>query len=72
MIFKYETTHKNIIQYIDDQKSFYITDCQGNEVLIEDKFGIAILPTTYILGRSEEYCEFLDDNYSERAKYNEK
>lgn len=66
LVFKYETTHKNIIAYNDEQEPFYI-----NGELINQKYGICILPTTYVLGKSDEYAEFLEDNYSQRAKFKE-
>lgn len=71
LVFKYETTGKNVIQYNDEQCPFDIEDVQGNKVRIIDKYGIALLPTTYILGKSDEYAEFLEDNYSDRSKYKE-
>lgn len=32
----------------------------GNTEEITEKYGVAILPTTYILGRSEEYQDLID------------
>ena len=71
LVFKYSTTEKNVIQYNDNQESFEIIDEQGNVDIITDRYGVAILPTTYILGKSEEYEEFLGENFSDRAKFKE-
>lgn len=68
LIFTHEVTGKNTIQYNDNQEEFEITDFQGNTEKINCKYGIAVLPASYILGRSDEYMEFLD-NSSIRAMY---
>lgn len=72
LVFHFENTNKNIIQYNDDQIPFTLIDSEGNKQEIKEKFGVALLPTTYILGRSEEYTTFIEENSGERAKYNEK
>ena len=68
LVFTHKVTGKNTIQYNDNQEDFEITDFQGNTEKINCKYGIAVLPATYVLGRSEEYMEFLD-NSSIRAMY---
>lgn len=68
-VFKYEDTGKNTLMYIDNQEPIMLTDYLGNELLITDKSGICFLPTTYELGKSEDYMFTLLDYSSKRAKY---
>lgn len=68
-VFKYEDTGKNTLMYIDEQEPILLTDYLGNVLLITDKSGICFLPTTYELGKSEDYAFTLLDYSSKRAKY---
>lgn len=70
-IFRYEDTGKQNLIYCDNQESIEITDYQGHITLVSDNSGCCIVPTTYELGKSEEYMELLNENSSERAIYNE-
>lgn len=70
-VFKYEDTGKNLLIYVDDQKDFYLTDYKGVKCLVTDRSGCCLLPTTYVLGKSQEYAMLLTDNSSKRAIYKE-
>jgi len=71
LIFKSEDTGKKILMYNDFQEDIYVTDYQGNEDLIHEPSGVAIVPATYELNKSYEYTEFLNDNSEARAIYKE-
>ena len=60
LVFDFETTNKNIIMYNDFQDDVELTDYLGNTELIEQGSGACLLPTTYILGKSEEYADLID------------
>ena len=71
LIFEYKYTNKNTAYYLDDMKEIELVDYQGNSEVLKNKYGIAIIPTNYTLGKSEEFCELLSDESSNRAIYNE-
>ena len=71
-IFDFKFTNKNIAYYLDDMQEIELTDYEGNKELLKNKYGIAIVPTTYTLGKAEEFCELLTDESSSRAIYNER
>jgi len=70
-VFDFKDTGKLIIIYNDLQQEFELKDYQGNIEKQQDKYGITLVPTTYELGKAEEYFELLTDESSERAKYKE-
>ena len=70
-VFKYEDTGKNLLIYVDNQENFLLTDYLGERCLVTDRSGCCLLPTTYVLGKAEEYSILLTDNSSKRAKYKE-
>lgn len=70
-VFKYEYTNKHTIAYCDNQKEIIMKDYQGNEYKLTDKKGCCLLPASYTLGKSLEYCQLLTDSSSKRAKYKE-
>ena len=70
LVFSYEDTGKNILMYVDAQDSFELTDYNGKKSIVKDKSGCCLLPTTYVLGKSEEYANLIDDS-SKRAIYKE-
>lgn len=70
-IFKYEDTGKNMIAYNENQNEFILTDYNGLEYKVTDKYGICILPTTYKLGISEEYFELITNESSKHSVYKE-
>ncbi len=48
-----------------------MTDYLGNKFVVSDKSGCCLLPTTYILGKAEEYANLISDESSKRAVYKE-
>ena len=70
-VFKYEDTNKHLLVYCEEQEETLLVDYQGNECIIKDKTGCCLIPTTYVLGKSLEYANLIDDNSSKRAIYKE-
>ena len=68
-IFKFEDTGKNMILYNDNQIDYNFRDYQGNFYSASYKYGSCILPTTYELGKSQDYQNLLSDESSKRAIY---
>jgi len=52
-------------------KPFELTDYNGVKYTVTDVSGCCLLPTTYVLGKSEDYAKLLIDNSSARAIYKE-
>lgn len=71
LVFHFENTGKNLIQYIENQEPFEILDFQGNRDIITEKSAVAIFPAEYTLAKSVEYSELLTDTSSMRAIYRE-
>ena len=71
LVFKYEDTGKNILQYNDNQESIEVIDYLGNKEIVKEKSGACLIPTTYILKKSLEYSNFIDENSSSRSIYKE-
>lgn len=71
LVFTYKDTGKNLLIYLDDQSEKDICDYKGKFQHITDKSGCAIIPTTYVLGKSQEYAELISDESSKRAIYKE-
>ena len=55
--------------YNDNQMPFDLIDYNGVKYRVEDKSGCCLLPTTYKLGKSQDYTDLLIDNSSKRAKF---
>lgn len=72
LVFTHEITNKNLIIYVDNQEPFELVDYKGLKCRVDDESGCCIIPTTYILGKSEEYAELLTENSSSRAIYKER
>ena len=70
-VFKHEDTNKNLLIYNDEMENFELEDYQGNKELLQNKYGFVLVPTTYVLGKSLEYCELISDESSKRAIYDE-
>lgn len=66
-VFTHETTNKNVLMYNDSQKPVNLIDYQGNTTIVKDKSGCCIVPTTYVLGRTEQYIRLIES--SNRAVY---
>lgn len=71
LIFEHSVTNKNLLIYVENQQDFNLVDYLGNEYCVKDKTGCCIVPTTYVLGKSEEYSSLLTDSSSKRAVYKE-
>lgn len=70
-VFNFENTNKNLLVYVDGQQPFELVDYLGNKHLVTDKSGCCLLPTTYVLGKAEEYANLISDESSKRAVYKE-
>lgn len=70
-VFKFEDTGKNIIIYNDEMIEFELKDYQGNKEILKNKYGCVLVPTTYKLGKSQEYSDLLSDDSSKRAIFKE-
>ena len=71
LVFEFKDTKKNLLIYTDEQEPVEIEDYLGNKEIVNDVSGCCILPTTYILGKSQEYEHLLSDESAKRAIYNE-
>lgn len=70
-IFKASDTNKQSIIYIDNQKVDTVVDVDGNKYTNTDISGCCMIPCSYELGKSLDYCELLTDNSSKRAVFKE-
>lgn len=70
-IFDFKYTNKNLLIYNDDMEEFILKDYEGIELKVNDKYACCLVPTTYALGKSEEYANLLSDESSKRAIYKE-
>ena len=59
LVFDTDNAGKSIVCYNDNQIGIDITDCYGNTEYCYQKYGINLMPTTYELGLSQDYKEFL-------------
>ena len=71
LVFNFENTNKNLLVYVDNQLEIEMEDYQGNTYLVKDKSGCSLIPTTYVLGKSLDYCTLLEESSSHRARYKE-
>ena len=71
LVFDFKDTGKNILMYVDSMASFELTDYLGKKSIVSDKSGCCLLPTTYVLGKSEEYANLISDDSSKRSIYKE-
>ena len=70
-IFKASDTGKQTLMYLDDQERDTITDKNGVIYVNTDTTGCCMIPCSYELGKSIDYCELLTDNSSKRAIFRE-
>ena len=68
LVFDFEHTNKLTLAYNDNQIPVEITDYLGNKYEVTDRSGICMLPTTYKLGKAEDYADLIDTS-GERAKF---
>ena len=71
LVFEFKDTGKNLLLYTEEQESVTMIDYQGNLYNLSDKSGCCVVPTTYILGKSQEYEHLLSDESARRAIYKE-
>lgn len=71
LVFSHEVTGKNLLIYNDDMLEVALTDYQGNTEILKNKYGCVIVPTTYILGKSQDYANLISDNSEARAVFDE-
>ena len=67
LVFSHKDTGKNLLVYNDDMISIELEDYQGNIELLKNKYGCVIVPTTYVLGKSQDYANLISDNSESRA-----
>ena len=60
LVFDYEHAKKLTHYYMDNQKPFTYTDCQGNKYHSKQQHAIVLQPTTYSLGITDEYETFIE------------
>jgi hypothetical protein len=70
-VFDYKDTGKNLLIYNDEMEEFEVEDYKGKKQLIKEKYACILIPTTYVLGKAEEYVELLSDESSKRAVFKE-
>lgn len=70
-VFKHKDTGKNLLIYNDEMEEFEIRDYKNKKYKSKEKYGCCLVPTTYELGKSEEYAYLLSDDSSARAIYTE-
>ena len=71
LVFDFKDTGKNLLIYTEAQEPVTIVDYLGNKYDSYDVSGCCVLPTTYILGKSQEYEHLLSDESARRAIYKE-
>lgn len=71
-VFEFKYTNKNLLMYVENQDEIELEDYQGNIDVVTDKTGCCVVPTTYVLGKSSEYCDLISDNSSKRSRFKEK
>ena len=71
LVFEHKYTNKNLLMYSEEQKEVILKDYLGEELKVSDRSGCCILPTTYILGKSNDYIHLLSEDSSKRAIYSE-
>ena len=69
LLFEFKNTGKNLLVYSENQEPFELADYKGNKMIVEDKSGCVLVPTTYLLGLADEYAELISDYSSRRAYY---
>ena len=70
-VFDFKYTNKNLLVYNDEMKNFELKDYKGKKKIVQDVHGCVLIPTTYELGKSEEYAILISDESSKRAIFKE-
>lgn len=71
LVFSHKDTGKNLLVYNDEMIPIELTDYQGNKEFLTNKYGCVIVPTTYVLGKSQDYANLISDNSESRAVFDE-
>ena len=71
LVFEHKYTNKNLLMYCEEQKEVILSDYLGKETKVSDRTGCCILPTTYVLGKSDDYTHLLSEDSSRRAIFKE-
>lgn len=71
-VFDFKDTGKNLLIYNDDMEEFELEDYKGKKYKVKEKFACILIPTTYVLSKSLEYANLINDSYSNRAIFKEK
>ena len=71
LVFDYRNTNKNTVLKCEEQRSVLLEDYRGIKYEVSDKSGFCMLPTTYLLGKAEEYFNYISENSSARSIYKE-
>ena len=61
LLFDYESSGKNLLQYNENQSPIILEDEQGHIEERTEKYGINLRPTTYLLGIQENYDVLIND-----------
>lgn len=69
--FKGSDTGKQTLIYLDEQEEDLLIDYQGNSYVNTDKTGACLIPCSYVLNKSYEYINFIQEESSKRAIYKE-
>lgn len=59
MTFNYKNSGRLILSYNDNQPEMILTDYLGNMLHVKQSYGINMMPTTYTLGLSASYDDYL-------------
>ena len=71
LVFDHKYTNKNLLMYCEEQREVILSDYNDKDYKVSDKSGCCILPTTYVLGKAEDYAHLLSDESSKRAIFKE-
>ena len=70
-VFRYEDTGKLLLSYNDEQEPFELVDYTGKKQIVKDKYACCLVPTTYELGKSQDYAHLIQDESSKRSHFME-
>ena len=71
LVFHYENTNKKLLIYVENQYPIEMEDYLGIKNKVIDKSGCSLIPTTYVLGKSFDFCTLLEETSSKRSIYKE-
>ena len=71
LVFKFKDTNKNLLFYCDNMTPVELEDYIGLKYIVSDRSGCCLVPNTYTLGKSLDYCHLLSDESSKRNYYKE-